>query len=261
MGARRFVKSFLFVGIPLAAIAALVTFWDWDWLIPILQARASSALGRQVTIAHLHVQFGRVTTVIADDVRIANPADFPEPGDFARIARLSVQADVMGYIRSSQIVLPKIALERPEVQALQTADRKDNYKLALDIGFVGPVVKIGNLRISDGQAHVVIPTLKADFALRIGTREAPAAAPGTATPDSQIVVDIKGTYAGQPITGRFIGGALLSLRDTQLPYPVDLKLANGPTHVSLTGTLTDPLTLGGATLQLEPHRADAASLY
>ena len=65
MGARRFVKSFLFVGIPLAAIAALVTFWDWDWLIPILQARASSALGRQVTIAHLHVQFGRVTTVIA----------------------------------------------------------------------------------------------------------------------------------------------------------------------------------------------------
>jgi uncharacterized protein involved in outer membrane biogenesis len=257
MGARRFVEFFLFVGIPLAAIAALVTFWDWDWLIPILQARASSALGRQVTIAHLHVQLGRVTTVIADDVRIANPADFPEPGDFARIARLSVQADVMGYIRFRQIVLPEIALERPEVQALQTADRKDNYKLPLDLGFVGPVVKIGNLRISDGQAHVVIPKLKADFALRIGTREAP----GTATPDSQIVVDIKGTYAGQPITGRFIGGALLSLRDTQLPYPVDLKLANGPTHVSLTGTLTDPLTLGGANLELELAGADMSDLY
>jgi hypothetical protein len=117
-------------------------------------------------------------------------------------------------------------------------------------------VKIGDLRISDGLAHVVIPTLKADFALRIGTREAPAAAP-----DSQIVVDIKGTYVGQPITGRFIGGALLSLRDTQLPYPVDLKLVNGPTHVSLTGTLTDPLTLGGANLKLELAGADLSDLY
>ena len=63
MAAHRFLKSLLFVGIPLAAIAALVTFWDWDWLIPIVQGRASSALGRQVTIAHLHVQLGRVTTV------------------------------------------------------------------------------------------------------------------------------------------------------------------------------------------------------
>jgi len=31
---------------------------------------------------------------------------------------------------------------------------------------------------------------------------APAAAPGTPTPDTQIVVDTKGTYAGQPVTGQ-----------------------------------------------------------
>src|SRR4051794_24683508 len=64
---------------------------------------------------------GRVTTVSADDVRIANPAGFPTEGDFARIARLSVQADVMAYIQSREIVLPQIVMERPEVQALQTA--------------------------------------------------------------------------------------------------------------------------------------------
>src|SRR2546421_2708120 len=213
MAVRRFVKPSLFVGIPVAAIAALTVFWNWDWLIPIVQGRASSALDRQVRIAHLHVQLGRVTTVSADDVRIANRTAFPKEGDFARIARLSVQADVMAYIRSRQIVLPEIVWERPDVQALQTADGKNNHTLALGGESAGPGAKIGNLRISDGQAHVVIPGLKADFALRIGTRDAPAAAPGTATPDSQIVVDAKGTYAGQPISGRLVGGALLSLRD------------------------------------------------
>src|ERR1700757_4147767 len=203
------------------------------------------------------MQLGRVTKVSADDVHIANPAGFPAEGDFARIARLSVQADVMAYIRSRQTVLPEIALERPEVQALQTADGKNNYTLAIS---AGPGAKIGYLRISDGQAHVVIPTLKADFTLGLATQEAPAAAPGSATPDSQIVVDAKGTYAGQPITGQLVGGALLSLRDPQNPYPIDLKLANGPTHVSLVGTLTDPLSFGVADLKLELAGADMRDL-
>ena len=166
MAARPFVKLLLFVGVPVAAITALVAFWNWDWLIPIVEGRASSALGRQVKIAHLHVRLGQVTTVGADDVRILNPAGFPLEGDFARIARLSVQADVMAYLRSRQIVLPEIAFERPDVQALQTADGKNNYTLAL--GSASPAVRIGDLRVSDGQAHVVIPTLRADFGLRIG---------------------------------------------------------------------------------------------
>ena len=260
MSVRRSVKPMLLVVIPVAAIAALVAFWNWDWLIPIVQGQAASALGRRITIEHLHVQLGRVTTVSADDVRIANPADFPQQGDFARIARLSVQADVMAYIRSREVVLPEIVLERPEVQALQTADGKNNYSLALDGASTRPAAKIGDLRISDGQAHVVLPTLKADFALKIATREAPAA-PGTATPGPQIVVSAKGAYARQPVTGQFVGGALLSLRDAQLPYPVDLKLVNGATRVSLTGTLTDPLTFGGADLKLELAGADMRDLY
>ena len=138
MGARRFLKTLLFVAIPVAAIAALVAFWNWDWFIPIVEDRASSALGRRVTIEHLHLQLGRVTTVSADNVRIANPADFSEQGDFARIAQLSVQADVMAYIRSREIVLPEILLERPEVQARQTADGKNNYTLALGDESGGP---------------------------------------------------------------------------------------------------------------------------
>jgi uncharacterized protein involved in outer membrane biogenesis len=162
-------------------------------------------------------------------VRLANPPGFPEEGDFARIRRVTVKADVMAYLRSRQIVLPEIALERPEVQAIQTADGKDNYTRSLSDG---PGAKIGSVHVYDGQAHVVIPTLKADFALRIATRDAAAKAAGPVMPDSQIVVDAKGTYAGRPITGQLVGGALLSLRDAQHPYPVDLKLANGPTHVS-----------------------------
>ena len=159
MAARRFVKPLLFVVIPVAAIVTLIAFWNWDWLIPIVEDRASLALGRRVTTEHLHLQLGRVTTVSADNVRIANPPDFSEQGDFARIAQLSVQADVMAYIWSREIVLPEILLERPEVQARQTADGKNNYTLPSDSGPAGPAAKIGvchfGLVIGDGESFHV----------------------------------------------------------------------------------------------------------
>ena len=96
--------------------------------------------------------------------------------------------------------------------------------------------------ITDGDAHVVIPQLKADFNARIDTQGEGDAA--------KIVVDAKGTYAAQPITGRLVGGALLSMRDANNPWPVELNLANGPTRVALDGTLQDPLAFKGANVRL-----------
>ena len=64
------------------------------------------------------------------------------------------------------------------------------------------------------------------------------------------MVDAKGTYAAQPITGRLVGGALLSMRDAKNPWPVELNLANGPTRVALDGTLQDPLAFQGANVRL-----------
>jgi AsmA family protein len=67
----------------------------------------------------------------------------------------------------------------------------------------------------------------------------------------QVVAHATGSYAGQPINADFAGAALLSLRDVATPYPVTLKLANGPTHASLVGTVLDPLNFAGADLKLE----------
>ena len=88
-----------------------------------------------------------------------------------------------------------------------------------------------------------MPRLKADFIAKINTEGEGDAA--------RIVVDAKGRYAGQPILGHLVGGALLSLRDARHPWPVDLNVANGPTHVALEGTIQDPLAFQGANLRLK----------
>jgi len=191
----------------------------------------------------LHVRLRRFIEVAADDVVVANPPDWAG-GDppFLSIGTLTIQADVPGYLEGRGLILPLIGLDRPRVYAAETRDGTANFRLATGGGSSGNGLKIGNLRISDGGAHVVIPGLKADFSAQVATQ-------GQGD-DAKIVADAKGTYASQPITARLVGGALLSLRDRQHPWPIDLALENGPTRVALNGTLQDPLAFKGADVRL-----------
>jgi uncharacterized protein involved in outer membrane biogenesis len=189
------------------ALVALVLLWNWDWFIPLVEAEASSATGRRVTIEHLHVHLGRNTMVTADDVVVANPDGFPASKPLADIGALSVTASVMDYIRHGAIVLPDVSIDHPDIAATALPDGRNNFTLAFRSSGKpgGAPPQIGNLSITDGKARVIDPAIKSDFALGIATFAA------TPTRPAELVVTTAGTYAGQPITGKFVGGALLSL--------------------------------------------------
>ena len=248
----RTTRRLAWIGVPVALLIALAGFWNWDWFIPIIQSRASTAIGRPVTISHLHLRLGRVVTVTADGVVVANPPDWPN-GDppFVSIKSLTIQADAWGYVRGHGLVVPLIGIDGPRVLAAETKDGAANFRLSTG-GGGGSSLKIGAVQITDGDAHVVIPPLKSDFNAKIETQGDGDAA--------KIVVDAKGTYAAQPITARFVGGALLSLRDAKNPWPVEMNVENGPTHVSLDGTLQDPVAFEGADVRLRFNGPDMGLL-
>lgn len=232
-----------------ALLVLAVALFRWDWLIPLAERRASAALGRPVHIAHLHVSLGRTTHVDVDGLTIDNPADWPGGGQFATVERLGLDLDAATFIRSRQVVIPAINLTRPVVDARRTADGKDNWTFPSgDPKDTSPGPRLGTLGIEDGKVHFADAKLAADLNIAVATRDDPASKDPNKT---QLVADAKGTYARQPITAQFIGGALLSLRDAASPYPVDFKLANGPTHIALAGTVQDPLAFKGADLKLE----------
>jgi uncharacterized protein involved in outer membrane biogenesis len=238
-------------------VALILLLWNWDWFIPIVDARASAALGRKVTISHLHVRLGRQTRVMADGVQIANPDGFPQTAPLARIGRLTVVADVMNYIHHRTILLPMIGVDQANVAATALADGKNNFTIKLPSSGnakPSPPPQIGDLSISDSTVHFVDPRVKSDFVLKISTRQGEAQA-------SSIIVDATGTYAAQPVTGRFVGGALLSLRDAAHPYPIDLHVANGPTKVAMVGTVENPLNFAGARVKLTFSGPDMSLLF
>jgi uncharacterized protein involved in outer membrane biogenesis len=251
---RRFPRwAAVLAAFAVAVLVALILF-RWDWLIPFVEARASAAIGRTVTIEHLHVSLGRTTTVVADEVDVANPDGFAAPVEgadhahFAHAAHLGISVDVWGYLQGGGLNLTSINLDHPDVVVATDAQGKPNYDLSLSGGSSdsssSPPTKIGDLRITDGAVHVDIAKLRAKFDAAVATREAEGDKPAALT------VDAKGTYAGQPITAQAVGGALLTLRDDASPYPIDLHVANGPTTVALHGTVQDPLHFKGTNVSL-----------
>jgi uncharacterized protein involved in outer membrane biogenesis len=245
----------------LVIIAALIWFWNWDWFIPIVESQASSALGRQVAIQHLHVRLGRVTEVAATGITIANPENFSSDfGALATIDQLIVAANISDYLFHHAIVLPVIEIDHPVADVRQHGDGSNNYTLHLAGSGKsnGPAPQIGRLIINDGAATIVMPRDKTNFRLTINTKPAPA---DSFITGDVIDIDANGTYSGAPVTGSFIGGALLSLRDPSNPYPFDLHVQNGTTHASLIGTIEDPASFGGANLQLAFSGQDMSNLY
>jgi uncharacterized protein involved in outer membrane biogenesis len=240
-------------GIAGVVIILLVFVWTWDWFVPMAESRASAALGRPVTIGHLHVSPGRITVIRADDITIGNPPGWGNAPPLANIHELTLKVDLWTYLRHRQLVIPLVSVVQPRVNAIERPDGSENYKLQLSSSSGGSqATKIGHLQIQDGEVHAVIPKLKSDFRVALATKGEGDSA--------RIVADAKGTYGGQEVTGHMVGGALLSLRDTAHPWPINLRLENGKTYVALTGTLQQPLALKGADLKLEFAGPDMSQL-
>jgi uncharacterized protein involved in outer membrane biogenesis len=253
MSRRRAVWWIAAGSIPAIIIILLVFFWSWDWSVPMAESRASAALGRQVAIRHLHVSPGRITVIRADDVTIGNPPGWGNAPPLANIHELTLKLDLWTYLRQRQLVLPLVSIDQPRVNAIERPDGSENYRLQLSSSSGGShATKIGDLRIQDGEVHAVIPNLKSDFHVSLNTQGEGDSA--------KIVAEVRGTYGGQEVTGRMAGGALLSLRDTAHPWPIDLRFENGNTYVALTGTLQQPLALKGADLKLEFAGPDMSQL-
>jgi uncharacterized protein involved in outer membrane biogenesis len=233
----------LFAGVVIA-IAGLVAIWDWNWFRPLVEREISAQLGRSVTFKHFAWQLGSTSVVVAEGVRIDNPAGFAQDQPFATAERLTVTIDTKQLLQHQSIVVSDIFIERPQVTATQLADGSANYQFpALPASGQGSSVTLGTIRIHEGEAHIILHPLAADFNVLIRTEDS------AKTP--RLIATAKGTYARQPINADFVGDSLLALQGAATPYAVSLKLQNGPTHASATGTLLDPLHFAGARVKLD----------
>ena len=247
----------LWLGVPVVALAALALTFSWDWVTPTVQRQASGLLGRQITIGSMHVSPGRVTVVTLRNVRIENPPDFRAEAPFAIIETLVLRLDGVASLRGRTAVINEIDVDGARVEAASLADNSNNFTFAVAAG--APPVEgqaspppFRSLVIRNSHAHVVHAALRADFQGEIATREQEGR--------QEIVLNLRGTYANQPLTGEIVGGSILDFQNAERPWPIDARIQNGQTRGRLVGHLRNPLALAGADVRLELAGPDMALL-
>ncbi|WP_431281479.1 AsmA family protein [Humitalea sp. 24SJ18S-53] len=230
------------VGIVAALLVAVLVF-RWDWLIPMVEARASAEIGRPVSIGHLGVRFGRDTDILLTDVRIANPPGFPADPPFAVLPQVVTRLNGWALL-AGRFEVASVALDRPVLTLLETADgigNTDFPALMVDAAAVVTGPRIGRVTVTAGQVRAILPSVATDLTVTVATERTDAPV---------VIASATGTYAGQPITAAMTGGELTGLFGESRAWPLRMSIANGPTRITLRGTLRDPLDMRGADLWL-----------
>lgn len=243
--------------LPVLVIVLILLLWDWNWFKPLVERQATKALGRPVTIAHLHVQLGQQSTIELTGLTLANPEGFPaDAAPLARIGQAVVQLQLRDLLdRRVQIV--HLDINQPEASLRSGPDGLRNWQLQLPASEPNPKpwdLQIAALNVRDGRFSLIDPALKAEISGSIHTTEAAAGS------EPQLLVEAKGRYDGAPFDFLFTGGSALSLREPSNPYSVDLAANSGDAHIALKGTLLDPLQFAGANLRLLLRGSNLATL-
>ncbi|WP_242111386.1 AsmA family protein [Luteimonas aquatica] len=246
-------------GLLLCAIAALLLLWDWNWFKGPVERRVQAATGRAFAIGgDLDVDLGRVTTIRADRLRLANVPWSKQP-DMATLDRLELRIEPWPLISRREVRIPEIRLVRPRVVLESGAKGANNWTFPGSGD--GQTPRLKRIWIDDGQLRYLDPGRKTDIDIKIASvqpRRDPAAAKQAAPP---IAVEGGGKWSNNRFTLSGRAESPLELQNTDQPYSINLHAAAGATRAQARGKLINPFQLEGFDLRFALSGKNLADLY
>lgn len=245
----------------LLVAGVVVAIFVIDWTDQ-AESMASAAMGREVRIGSLDIDPGWTTTVHATDVNVANTEWGKSDALFAlEEGRVSVR---VWPLITGRTEIPEIVLRRPVIALEKNAEGQANWDVGAGAEAAGEAVKpdersevplIGRLIIEDGKLSYRDATRDLDLQGKIETAKADASG------EDALNLSLDGTLEKRPLKLAFAGGSILQLRETEQPYPVDVDLRFGKTHVKAKGTVTDPVQLSGVNINFAVEGPTLADVF
>jgi len=239
----------------LIIVLVALYFLDWNLLRPYIAGKVTSATGRSFAInGDLKVHLSLRPRIIANDIVMGN-AEWGHEPNMAEIKRLDFRVDLLRLL-VGHLNFPDIALSAPRVVLEVNKDGTPNWVFKeQDKDKPTRIPEVGALAIDHGIATYRDPRINTDLTFEVNTLD------GQHGPESMLEVTGKGLFKGMPTTVSARGGALLSLRNADNPYPIKAQAVLGTTKASADGVLIDPLHLKGENINFTLEGNDLALLY
>jgi uncharacterized protein involved in outer membrane biogenesis len=253
----------LVAAIPAIGLVILLNY-DWNQARPWLNANISEAIGRPFAIqGALALKWEKPAApqgwrehlpwpyLIANDVHVSNPPGMPAR-DVASVRQLSFALNPFALLHK-QIAIPVLRFEAPKVDLLRTADGANNWTFQHEEKPSRWTLDLEQIVFAKGVVHLADAIGKLDVTADVDTIEA--------DPTYGISWKLHGSYRGAPVTGGGKAGAVLSLKEQSVPYPIRAEVHQGPNYVIAEGTITRPAKLAAVDLKLKLAAPSMARLY
>ena len=271
---RPFPLIWLFLAVPLVALAALYVLFDANRLKPRIEAAASHSLGRAVVLhGPIRIALSLTPTLEADDVAFANPPGFGR-ADLATLGRAQAQLALWPLLRG-RLEVGRLVLVNPDVMLETNAQGGANWHLAPAPGSSAsaavsgpapagdaPRFDVHSLQIEGGR----VAWLDARTGMSRMADLSHLEMTETAAPEPGLSVRAALRSSGHAVTVTAELGTLAQLMsaDDGRPWPLQVVLRTEGTRLAVAGTAAHPLQGRGYALTLEasaPELAAAGGLF
>ncbi len=259
----RVLKWVLGVLVGLVALVVVgVALFPWDRAAGWAAERASQVTGRQVGIQGLHVDWSWHPVVTLRGITVANAPWGSEPlmADIEQVRAVVSLSDLL----RGRLALPELVVTRPKVLLEKSQEGTGNWRFegaaADEAGQAaapedrGEFPLIGRIAIEEGLLTYKDQAKQANVTSRIAT----VAGDGG---DDALQLTGEGNLAGKPLKVEVTAGPLLALRESEEPYPIDIKVRAGGTRAEIGGTFEDPVQLQGPNLGLMLEGPNLAEIF
>lgn len=248
---RRWLRPLIGVGLTFVLLLSLpIGAW---FVLPRLELahlaadRASSALGRKVTIEQLRITPGERLRVELRGLSLAN-LEGGSRAEMVTLETLTASLDLWNLLKGS-ILLREAQVEGLSVLLERGGEGSPNWHFGRE-GQAAPPdrsslpifeqVGIARSEIIFRTSHgLVLPTKLETASLT------------SAGPNEPVMLRAEGSYNAVPITLEGPLGSIAAFRDATNPFSLDLTATAEETVVTLLGSATDPLNFDGVQGQLE----------
>ncbi|YCI81474.1 AsmA family protein [Enterobacteriaceae bacterium] len=258
-------------------IIVVIATFDWNRLKPTINQKVSAELNRPFAIrGDLGVVWARQKEetgwrswvpwphIHAEDVILGNPPDIPEV-TMVHLPRVEATIAPLALLTKT-VYLPWIKFVKPDARLIRLDEKHNNWTFDLAKGDDKETTQqpsswsfqLDNILFDQGRIAIDDDVSRAQLEILVDPLGKPLPfgevtgdkKAGTKVGDYVFGLKAKGRYNGQPLTGDGKIGGMLALKSEKTPFPVQADFRSGNTRVAFSGTVNDPMNMGGVDLRL-----------
>ncbi|MGR4869885.1 AsmA family protein [Variovorax sp. LARHSF232] len=249
----------------LLLIVLLVLLFDWNWVRPPLERYISQKTQREFRAADLDVKLGLAPTIRLREVYFGNAAWSQQGKPMARVEELEFSVSLRDL--PEKILVPRVALTRPELVFERLPDNRKNWILSDPSDTSPSKLRISTLSVDQGQLRYIDHGEALELDVQASTFD-PASQEKVKDADAKpsnvsytTQYKFSGSFQGARFAGTALTGEVLSFQESGVPFPIKGELAAGTTRLWLEGSIADAANITGIDTQVRIEGKTLANLY